>query len=491
METLDTDQDDTGYHHNKKGRSFFADVLTLVSGTTIAQLIIILASPLITRLYGPYEFGLLAIFSSITGIIGVIACMRYEFAIMLPDKDELSANLLGLSLLIVAVVSVLLAVFLLFGQEILYFILNTRDIRPFFWLMPLSVFVGGILLALNYWNTRMRRFGLLSIAKSLAAAATTGTQLVAGVIGYATGGALILATILGSVFATTFVGAVTWRDHHLFLKEKINRSTIVQGLRRYKKFPIYDAPSALFNTVSWQLPIFILAKFFSPVIVGFYSLGFTVIQTPMNFIGGSISQVFFQRASEARLEGTLDQLVEKVLKLFIIIGMFPMLLLMLVGEDLFVFVFGGVWAEAGTFTQILSIWAFIWFLSSPLHSLYNILEKQDFGLKFNIANFGTRLAALTIGGVLGSPYLAIALFAISGIVVYGYVTYLLLVYSGVNLARVRGLILSNGALFLPAGAIICALKVLGVQSVVILVISVLLCSGYYLYIFKAKKIEMI
>jgi O-antigen/teichoic acid export membrane protein len=55
--------------------SFTTDVLKLVTGTTFAQAVTILASPLLTRLYGPEAFGFLALFTSITSIIGVIACM--------------------------------------------------------------------------------------------------------------------------------------------------------------------------------------------------------------------------------------------------------------------------------------------------------------------------------------------------------------------------------------------------------------------------------
>jgi O-antigen/teichoic acid export membrane protein len=55
--------------------SFATDVLKLASGTTLTQIIVVLASPLLTRLYGPEAFGFLALFTSITSIIGVIACM--------------------------------------------------------------------------------------------------------------------------------------------------------------------------------------------------------------------------------------------------------------------------------------------------------------------------------------------------------------------------------------------------------------------------------
>ena len=62
----------------RRKASFAGDVLKLVSGTTFAQLLAILAAPVLTRLYAPDAFGILALFSSITGILGVIACLRYE-----------------------------------------------------------------------------------------------------------------------------------------------------------------------------------------------------------------------------------------------------------------------------------------------------------------------------------------------------------------------------------------------------------------------------
>jgi lipopolysaccharide exporter len=58
-----------------KPSAFTTDVLKLVTGTTFAQIIAVLASPLLTRLYGPEAFGFLVLFTSIASIIGVIACM--------------------------------------------------------------------------------------------------------------------------------------------------------------------------------------------------------------------------------------------------------------------------------------------------------------------------------------------------------------------------------------------------------------------------------
>ncbi|MGI5933055.1 MAG: lipopolysaccharide biosynthesis protein, partial [Eubacterium sp.] len=136
-----------------KPSAFVTDVLKLVTGTTFAQIIVVLASPLLTRLYGPEAFGFYALFASITGILGVIACMRYELAIMLPKTDEEAANLLGLCLLCVAVVSGLTVPALYFGGDALLSLLRAPGLGPYLILVPPFVFISGVFLALNRWTT--------------------------------------------------------------------------------------------------------------------------------------------------------------------------------------------------------------------------------------------------------------------------------------------------------------------------------------------------
>lgn len=112
---------------------------------------------------------------------------------MLPKTDEEAANLLGLCLLCVAVVSGLTVPALYFGGDALSSLLRAPGLGPYLIPVPLVVFISGVYLALNYWNSRTKHFGQLSVAGVAGSLATKITQLGAGNAWY-TGGASSVLT---------------------------------------------------------------------------------------------------------------------------------------------------------------------------------------------------------------------------------------------------------------------------------------------------------
>ena len=101
------------------GAVFYKNILTLLKGSVLAQLIPLIISPFITRLYSPKELGLLALFSSISIILGSVVNGRYEQALVLVKTENEANHLTILSLFISLVVSLLL-----FSFSLLYLHLN-------------------------------------------------------------------------------------------------------------------------------------------------------------------------------------------------------------------------------------------------------------------------------------------------------------------------------------------------------------------------------
>jgi len=421
---------------NARGGSFGADVLKISGGTVLAQLIIMVASPMVARLYGPESFGLAAIFASITGIIGVAACMRYEYSIMLPTSDEEAANLLGLSLAISALTGALMIPVVWFLGEPLSQMIKAPDLIPYLWFVPPSIFFGGAFLALNFWNSRTRRFLRLSLARVTSSTTTTGAQLWEGLADQATGGSLIGAAVAGSAASTLILAAQIWRDDGNMIRGCLSWRSMISGLKRYRKFPLLDSWSAIMNAISWQLPTFLLSTFFSQTVVGYYALGMNILQLPMSIIGSAIGQVFFQRAAEARFRGSLPEVVESTFVRLGMVGVFPILLLSLAGRDLFVVIFGPTWAEAGVYVQILALWTFITFVTSPICTLFSVLERQGTFLAFNISLFIARAMALTLGGMTGDARLTLALFTAVSVTAWGGLCIWILKKTSVPLRRI-------------------------------------------------------
>jgi O-antigen/teichoic acid export membrane protein len=470
----------------RRKTSFGGDVLRLVSGTIFAQLLSVLAAPFLTRLYAPEAFGLSALFASITTIIVVVACFRYELAIMLPPSDEEATSILGTSLASVLLVSLLSVLIVWRGREPLLRVLKAGELGPYLWLLPPSVLVAGVFLALNYWNSRTKHFQRLSIAQVTSSVTTVGTQIGLGAAGAATGGSLIGANFIGSAVSTFVLGGQIWRDDGPLLRRGIRRQSVVAAARRYRKFALYGTPSALLNSISWQLPTLLLQVFFSSTVVGFYALGNRLLRLPMSLIGGAIGRVFFQRAAEAKASGSLAGLVENAFRYLVMLSFFPMLLLTVVGRDLFIVVFGQHWGEAGVYVQILSVWTAFWFISSPLSTLFSVLERQEFGLKLNLVIFGSRFLSLWAGGRLGDARLALVLFAVSGVFLYGYMSLAIMAAAGVPWSRMAQILFDNFALFLPAGVVLVALGFAQVSAWVRVGAAGLLGLAYFVYIVRRE-----
>ena len=125
----------------RRNTTFKGDVLRLVSGTGLAQLIGVLAAPILTRLYAPEAFGVAALFASITGILGVLACMRYELSIVLPDNDREAANLLGVSLCFSVLIALLTVPIIGFaGPQVLQWV-RMPELGPYLWLAPITALI--------------------------------------------------------------------------------------------------------------------------------------------------------------------------------------------------------------------------------------------------------------------------------------------------------------------------------------------------------------
>lgn len=473
---------ESGGLFTKLRSGFVSDVMKLISGTTLAQIISIVVMPILTRLYSPEAFGVLAIYSAIVSVVGEVSCFGYDRAVMLPEDDRDAERIVVISIILSAAISVLcVPLFMVFGRQ-LSFLIGTQGETNYLWLVPPAVLITGIFIVLNQWNSRKKLYGRLSIVRVINSIISSAGQIAAGFAGFTASIFMIVASIIGTVSSTIYlIVRSLGRGEGRGLLQGLYWIDVKVLIYRYKKFPLFDTWSTIINSISWQLPVIMLAGFFSPVEAGYYALGNRVLRMPMNLIGSSMAQVFYQRAAQAKLDGSLTHLVKGVFKRLVSFGLFPTLLLAFIGGDLFVTFFGNNWIEAGIYTQILSVWTFFWFISSPLSSLFYVHEKQGMLLAINGMILLTRIASLWIGGALGNARLAVTLFAASGIIVYGYLGIFMLLTSKVSVLNICRIFGANTAAFIPACAVLLLLKGMHASACSTVIVSMFVLLGYFLF----------
>jgi O-antigen/teichoic acid export membrane protein len=128
------------------------------SGIFIAQLISLIATPIITRLYSPADFGVLSVFSSTLAIIVIVGGFRYEVAIPLPKEDIDAANLFVLFVMILSLSTIVFFVIMFFFGDFFFSLFHAENLHPYFFLFIIGFFGVGFYRVLTIWVSRRRDY---------------------------------------------------------------------------------------------------------------------------------------------------------------------------------------------------------------------------------------------------------------------------------------------------------------------------------------------
>lgn len=391
---------------------FAKRVLLLVAGTAGAQVIALAAAPLLTRLYTPGDFGLLAVFGGLLAIITLVASLRYELAIPIAENDKEAAHVVVLCLLITVMVATLSGlVFFFFGTDIAD-ALKVAVLSNYFWLIPLGVVLTGMYQIFTHWAIRTKSFKAIAHTKWNQAVLMVGVQLAAYKLGAF---ALLLGQLAGQGGGAARLGASALRCREF---RHIELGAVREAARRYRRFPIFSTWSGLMNTTSAQLPAVAFAAVFGATAAGLYLLTYRVLVAPTSLVGGAIGNVFFSHASDANRDRSLDSLVSSVYTKLIQLALGPTLLVVAAGPMLFEIVFGENWRAGGELARWMAPWILLSFIYSPLSTVFDVLERQGLEAALQSTLLVVRIAAIVIGASVGDMVFTIALYSLFSSAVY-------------------------------------------------------------------------
>lgn len=472
-----------------KQSTFAGDVLKMASAPLFAQILSIILMPIVTRLYRPDVYGVFNLFGSIVMPISVFVTMGYSSSIVLPQRDEEAANMLCVSLALTVLVTVLTIPFIWLGSGLVLRWLKAPELGIYLWFIPINIFAIGLYLSLRFWNVRGKRFGRIAISRISSVVVNKGVLIGAGFSGFATPHSLIIGSIAGSMTMSGVLGGRIWQESGQLFKDSIRWHNMVEGIKRYRKFPMYNLWTDFLSRLSASIIIFLFSFYFSKSVIGYYGIALAVLSVPMTLIGGSIGEVFYQRGARGRYEGGNAALVENLFKEMTWMSMMPFLLLAVIGDRIFAFVFGAHWAEAGVYAQILSFKIFTSFIISPFLNLANILEKQEVNFILRIAIAATSVVSITVGGLLDNIYVALGLLSLmDGLVLFAFGLYMIHCV-GIPLSRIFGSLLKCFLSSVPTIIVIALAKwYFGASSLSLAIISSIGGIMYYGILLKNDKV---
>lgn len=376
-------------------RARLRSVVRLMSGTVVAQMIPVAASPLLARLFTPAELGVLTLYVSLATVLSAIAAGRYELALGLPRRAQHAIGLLWLCVAIILSLSVLLAIAIALGRDWFAELLGGPQWRGYLALLPLSLVLMGLFRTANYWLNRATRFGAMARAKIVQTGTTTIGSLLAGLYGVSAIG-LICATLIGYA-AGTLAAAATMVTALRGVAMPMSLARMRALAVRYKSFPLLSGPGALADVLALQLPAIVIAHSYEASAVGYFGLTLRVVGIPSILVGYAMGQVYYQSVASAAAQGQpVRGLIGRAMWLLMLVAAAPYALLLIFGKPLFAFVFGPSWWQAGLFASILAPAFWLRFVASSLSLSLPALNRNDLAILWQIINLATVVIALGV-----------------------------------------------------------------------------------------------
>lgn len=368
-----------------KESPLFLNSKTLIIGTVIAQLIPVAIQPFLRRYFSAEEFGLAAIFSALVGMGVSAANLKYENAIVLPEKEEEAKHLLIGGVCISAIFSLVCWIILFLNQSIWMRKLGLNgDESWIFYFLPLSLFLVSSFQCFNYYLIRKKAFKDSARSKVYRRGSEAVSQSVFAFVKSSNG--LIYGTLIGDFI--NFTGGLYQIKRNGF-RWILPSKTLFVTLKKYSQFPLFHAIPSLLNTVSLILPVIIVNTAFGKASTGQFDLSRLVLALPMAFISISLSQVYLQDLAEKiQKNQTIYPDFRKVTLVLLVISIPLIILLYFFSIPIFELVFGSEWTMAGEITALLVIGQSIKFIVSPLSSNLIALKEVRFSALWQILYFG-------------------------------------------------------------------------------------------------------
>lgn len=405
-----------------KSSEFVKNVLTLLTGAALGQVIMVVFSVVISRLYSPEDFATLEQFAMIVGIIGVIAGGRYEAAIMLPKSDEEARSVVHLTLLIAGSVAMALLVITGLGADkIATAFGNPKLESALIWVAP-TILLFVLTTSLGYWFSRRKSYRAVAASKTAAPLVSEPAKVAFAASQFQPMG-LVFGVVIGH-FTAAFWLVVTAFKKTPLLFNRSAWSEVKTAAIQFAEYPRFSIAGSLLNISAQWMHIALFTFFYGEaglIIIGFLALARRIIMTPLSMLATSFSQVYYQRLAHAQNESSIQSDYLRSLKRMIAPGLALIVFVWLLPAQTTAFVFGDQWLEVLAYLRILIFWFVANAIGTSLAFTLHRIRAQKLILKLDAIHFVVIIIALFSAYTAGcTPKQALLVFVATKVIYYAF-----------------------------------------------------------------------
>lgn len=383
--------------------------LKMAVGGIAGQLIPVMISPILTRLYTPESFGVFSSFTAIASILTIPATLRFDLALVRCDDDAEAASLGVFGWIFASVfLSAIAICVLLFDLVIPVSSLHPLGIQLA--LVPMLAWITATQWIFSAAATRERSYGLIAAGNVVQQFVAAVVAIGLGLISFGPWG------LIHSRFWATVVNVVMLirMGARGYVGQGFRALHDVRGLlRRHRKFPLFNVPISVSGNLSSYFPILALTSFHITGLAGQFAIARMIVSLPSNFLTSTMSNVFY-REGVVRLETPeFRALVWGLSRSLVLIFIPAYFFLGYWGEAIFEFVFGDKWKGAGNVLMYLALPFALAALTGWPERVFEIRAKQQWSfaiqLGFDFLTMASIVAVLAIGW---DAFLVIKVFAV-------------------------------------------------------------------------------
>ena len=384
---------------------FRNNVLTVMAGTTGAQILPLAVAPLLTRMCTPADMGAFSVWLGVITVTSIMATLHVETAIVLdhePGQQRLCFSVVAYCATVLALVLTLLAV--------LARVIDLPAVRDMSWFELLTIGLGTWLTAYTQtvfaYAASHNLFREAAQAKVLRTGAIALIQLGLLYAGFHRTGLLAgqLIGLVGGLWVANLILSPPAPELGLTLSAE-QRNYLV----KHEAFWRFSLPSGLLNTLAGQLPLFMIGIHHGALAAGLFALTQRVLGAPIALIATSILEVFKRQAvHEFESLGHCRDVYRSTFKTLLLLALAPSIVLFLFSPQLFSWLFGPDWRQSGELARILAPLYFLNFIAGPLSYVFFVAGKQKIELLWQVALFLMTICVFLAPASLNESVLAYA-----------------------------------------------------------------------------------